>query len=1040
MKNVTYINAGAGSGKTYTLTSELTRLVSKEQIRPEQVIMTTFTILAASEFKARAKARLYEAGLHEAAARLDQALIGTIHSVFQHLIGKYWYYLGLPPEMGVMDDDTRDFYISQSLATLPSPAELEKLHGFIRFFGIAGDARKGETLNYNLWRDQLVRIINGAINYEIDDFEQSRQESLAFIKQFVQPGARLSAFESILGNNLKGMLAEARESVKGQKTASEKLDKFDYLEKKEKDKDIKWYKYLKEEFKVKRRCPSYQPLCEALIALPLWTTEDVYERQAEYINLLFDLAQRWREDFLAFKRANNLLDFNDMEHYMLELLKNPTVAEEIGQSYRYLFVDEFQDCSPMQVKIFDCLSDHMKESYWVGDYKQAIYGFRGSDTKLTKVVVDRVKRKESIKQDNCHTRVLPKCYRSQPDIVNLNNVIFETAFQETLDKENIHLDAHREKDGTRSLRYFCVSEEADVAAHVAHLVKTDGVAPKDIGILGRTKYELDPLAAQLADYGVKVDRANLDVASTATWQLVSALLRIVASGEDNLAKAQVAMLTDDDFTTAGLIERKLLFDQQEGSKRDCFLQEEPFVRQVLTLRPELQQQSVASLVESLIIELRLGDVAIRVQGDASRTASCLQAIQKAAEAYENYCVQMSLPATIYGFISYVETMDVKCGSDPEGVHVCTYHGSKGLEWPYVILLSLNNDIDNQKRIIHDDVFDVHCVYTEQPSEECPYPNVIIRVAPFIYGCSNTPVPEPMLSQLVGSQLYQEVRFSHIEEAKRLLYVGMTRPRDVLMLAVEGGQKKGFFSWFKASGIQDIGVPLTGAWAPFGDDFALADYSLSADEAAMVKGTTILPQFYELNLPAPSFEKRPLRYISPSGMSGIGKAVSFHNFEKRISLVGQPDMSEVGNCIHQIFAGIEHDVDLDFVVRQYGLHAALPHPAEIRTAWQQLHDYLTTTFGQGTTYHERPFRLERDGQTVIGSIDLVWQTAEGDILIDFKTFPGRVKEVFDELSPHFVGRYAGQLSAYKEALEAASEHVLKCFIYYPVGGLLVEVKE
>ena len=99
MKNVTYINAGAGSGKTYTLTQQLVKLIKEGKAKPEQVILTTFTIKAASEFKEKAKAELYKEGLFDEAIRLDQALIGTVHSVCQRMIAKYWFYLGLAPDM-----------------------------------------------------------------------------------------------------------------------------------------------------------------------------------------------------------------------------------------------------------------------------------------------------------------------------------------------------------------------------------------------------------------------------------------------------------------------------------------------------------------------------------------------------------------------------------------------------------------------------------------------------------------------------------------------------------------------------------------------------------------------------------------------------------------------------------------------------------------------------------------------------------------------------------------------------------------------------
>ena len=91
-----------------------------------------------------------------------------------------------------------------------------------------------------------------------------------------------------------------------------------------------------------------------------------------------------------------------------------------------------------------------------------------------------------------------------------------------------------------------------------------------------------------------------------------------------------------------------------------------------------------------------------------------------------------------------------------------------------------------------------------------------------------------------------------------------------------------------------------------------------------------------------------------------------------------------------------------------------------------------------TYHERPFRLERKGQTIVGSIDFVWQTIEGDILVDFKTCPMGPKAVLDKESDHYAGWYAGQLDAYQDALEASGENVIKRYIYYPVSGLLVDI--
>ena len=94
MKNVTYINAGAGSGKTYKLTETLTELIENKKVKPEEVILTTFTTKAANEFKEKAKEFLFKKCMFSEAVQLDHAMIGTVHSVCQRMIGKYWFVLG----------------------------------------------------------------------------------------------------------------------------------------------------------------------------------------------------------------------------------------------------------------------------------------------------------------------------------------------------------------------------------------------------------------------------------------------------------------------------------------------------------------------------------------------------------------------------------------------------------------------------------------------------------------------------------------------------------------------------------------------------------------------------------------------------------------------------------------------------------------------------------------------------------------------------------------------------------------------------------
>lgn len=201
----------------------------------------------------------------------------------------------------------------------------------------------------------------------------------------------------------------------------------------------------------------------------------------------------------------------------------------------------------------------------------------------------------------------------------------------------------------------------------------------------------------------------------------------------------------------------------------------------------------------------------------------------------------------------------------------------------------------------------------------------------------------------------------------------------------------------------------------------------------------------LNIEEPDFRTKEPRYISPSHIRKCGKIGKFYEFEHRIPISNNPgDMATVGNCIHQIFAIIEDNPSvngtiLNNIIRSYGLSAVLTDTDSILSAWKKLYDKLVLLHGKPVkTYHERPFRMDYDGQTIVGSIDLVWQTQEGNILVDFKNNPMAAKYILDPDNEHFAGWYAGQLDAYQDALEAAGENILQRYIYYPVRGLLVEI--
>ena len=1044
MKNVTYINAGAGSGKTHSLTQRLTDLIREKKVKPEQVILTTFTTKAANEFKEKAKAFLFKEGMYEEAVSLDHAMIGTVHSVCQRIIGKYWFNLGLAPNMGVMAEEDTAFYISQSLSELPTDEELKQLHAFAVDFDFR--VKKGYTvtshIDYDFWQKDLKSIIDFATNYEVEDFSSSCEQSLAYIRQFVRPG---HAHEYTY-DELKAVVDEHERFLRGCRQSAANDTRIEILVKARKSLHKANISLLRSIASTIGTPKGYGPLAEEFAHQMenIWTGAMIYSKQEKYIRILFDLAQRWKENFAQFKREKNLLDYNDMEKYMRLLMQNESVAEEISQSFRYLFVDEFQDSSPIQVKIFDALSDLMEHSYWVGDYKQAIYGFRGSDIDLTKAVVDSISENE----DGCSTETLDTSWRSLPDIVEVNNDVFCKTFANVLDKKNIHLKQQRKNDkGEDSLRYFVSREDAGVAHHILKLIN-QGAEPNEIAVLARANATLAEVAKALGDQGVPCSREDTPITESIVSILVTALLRIVDSSRDALAKATVAMITDPECDTKRIIEEKILIDDDSESSPEDYLAGVPLVRKLLQIKPQLQQQSISSLVESMIVSLDLYNVVKSIEEPAFGNAA-LQAIINTAKVYESHCVQMNLPSTIDGFIAYLEEIQPAGCGDPNGVQLHTYHSSKGLQWKYVILMSLNIDIANVKKAVRTESYGVHVVHKDAPSAQNPYPEVYIRLTPWIYG-TMVNVPDVISNTIEASDDFKHAYDSMIAENNRVLYVGMTRARDVMIINIEQlkrGQKR--LNWPISQGVDTVqtNIPEEGGWDIFGNGHKFTDFTLDYEAVERLKPYSMPDKTadMQLNIEEHPFYRLEPRYVLPSAIEGTGYATHVKDFEMRITFAKRvSDMAVVGNCIHQIYAGIEearpaYKIEMQEIIDSYGLTDVFDDISFIPAAWENLKGYLTETYDPAVkTYHERPFRMEKNGQTIVGSIDLVWETKDGVVLVDYKTCPMGIEAIMDPESEFYAGHYAGQLDAYEDALTAAGEKVIKRLIYFPVNGNLVEV--
>ena len=187
MKNVTYVSAGAGSGKTYFLTDKLSLILENGEVKGENVMMTTFTELAASELKRKAKAKLYSKEMVEKSEEVDMATIGTIHSVAMTFLEKYWYLLGFSPDINILTDEDKEFFLSQSLDSILSKDDVAFLNDVAETLVIPASGPK-RIIDKDFWKAQVKSIVENARLYSIDSLEESLKASLSFTSRMRREG------------------------------------------------------------------------------------------------------------------------------------------------------------------------------------------------------------------------------------------------------------------------------------------------------------------------------------------------------------------------------------------------------------------------------------------------------------------------------------------------------------------------------------------------------------------------------------------------------------------------------------------------------------------------------------------------------------------------------------------------------------------------------------------------------------------------------------------------------------------------------------
>lgn len=814
------VEAAAGTGKTTILVSRIINLIKAGEARLEEIVAITFTEKAAAELKVKLRQELEKAlpnegnsdeyqRISEAISDLERMQVTTIHSFCGSLLRERPVEAGLDPNFEVADD------LAASLIQAEVWEEwLEKQMD-------ADDPALRRTVLIGVTLEQIRRVSQFMLgNHDVVHYLPSPpapEEVEKTIGQFIK------SFQKCVSS-----LSELKKYCKNpdEDRAAQKIDKlneqFVKLESRpQEEKEVFIFKEIsigsskqgnQKNWQTKGHLDEVRNEIDELLK----AHEEV--RATIVDSVMAALAERLTDYLKAYeeaKRERNLLDFNDMLMIARNMLKeHPQVRKYFRDRYKFLLVDEFQDTDPLQAEIVFFLSEQEKgrakewkevqvspkRLFLVGDPKQSIYRFRRADIEMY----------EEAKKRMGESRLLniSQNFRCAPSIVRMVNRIFQDLIKPPEDGQYqpgyVPLHFGRKKGTVPSehgIVLLCppknksivmvrtndcrLWESRCIASFIQKLVSEEKwqvwddseqsfrpVMFKDIAILMRTYTPLNPLEEALRSYGVdyRVVGGKYFYKREEVQHLL-AVLQAIDNPNDKIAL--VAALRSPFF---GISDEELFMFHARGGNLN-YLEEArgTAMEQPFHLLRELHEMRNGASVEALLkklYEATSGLILFLLRPQGEQRVANLMKIGDVARALDERGM-----LSFRGFVQWLSERREEEAEEEEPptlergdnfVRLLTIHRAKGLEFPVVILADLAHKENGREDFIID------------RSGE--------RIAIKVGDKKNR-----FWTRNYEEMSKWEEKRGEAEE-RRLLYVGMTRARDFLVLPVywvkeEKGEKQ-----------------------------------------------------------------------------------------------------------------------------------------------------------------------------------------------------------------------------------------------------------
>jgi len=783
------VSAAAGSGKTAVLVERIITMLTSDTnpVDVDKLLIVTFTEAAAAEMKERIRNAIEKKleedpeneHLMQQAMLIHSAQITTIHSFCLSVIRDHFHAIDIDPGFRVGEEGELKLLRHDVLDELLEERYAEGKEAFINLsvaYGGRNDKKLVEIVQkiYDFSRsypDAEDWLSDCMKAYEIDTAEEL--EDSIYIQLVKKNTAKLlSDAETMIREGLRICL-ESDGPYEYETTLLKDMDVIEslklaenYGQMYEQFNNVKWPRLAANRDKtvsaektelVKSIREDYKSYVKDLVSQYFFQNEEEMLSDIRvcrpYMEELAALVNDFALKFEEKKRAQNMIDFSDMEQYALRILTEKqdgkiipsSVAKDYQEQFEEIMIDEYQDSNLIQEAILTSVSGISKGKYnifMVGDVKQSIYRFRLSRPELFMEKYDTYSLEDAKEQ-----RIdLHKNFRSRREVLDSVNYIFRqimirelggiqydskialnvgASFEPGEDKttEVLVIDVDdplgKNKMGKKSEREL---EAKVIAARIRELIAHHKVVDKKTGEERNAEYSdiviltrsisgfAENFAEQLNKEGIPTHVGTREgYFSVQEVGVVLSYLRaldnqmqdiplaaVLTSPIGNLTDRDLALIKSDNkecaFHLAVSAYRKNGQDEKVRQKLEkCMSQMDEF-RHIVPYTP------IQELLYKILDDTGYGDYVSAMPGGEQRIANLEMLIEK-ARAFENTSYK-----GLFHFVRYIEQLqkyDVDYGEaniedeESQNVRIMTIHKSKGLEFPIVFVAGMGKGFNMQ---------------------------------------------------------------------------------------------------------------------------------------------------------------------------------------------------------------------------------------------------------------------------------------------------------------------------------------------------------